>query len=276
MKPVVIYHGNCADGFTSAWCFWSKHRDKMEYYPGVYQQDPPDVTDRHVYFVDFSYKRAVIEKMLETAKSITIIDHHKSAIKDLEPLKSHPKMTQIFNINKSGARLAWEFIYPGLEPLPMVLAVEDRDLWKFELPYSREIAANIFSHEYSFDIWDKIMTLRPNDIISFAKEGEAIERKHMKDINELVKITRRYMQIGGHLVPVASLPYTLSSDAGHMMAKGYPFAACYWDTIDGRIFSLRSTEDGIDVAAIAVLYGGGGHKHASGFKVDRNHILATS
>jgi nanoRNase/pAp phosphatase (c-di-AMP/oligoRNAs hydrolase) len=33
------------------------------------------------------------------------------------------------------------------------------------------------------------------------------------------------------------------------------------------IFSLRSTEEGLDVSEIAKLYGGGGHKHAAGFKV---------
>jgi len=40
------------------------------------------------------------------------------------------------------------------------------------------------------------------------------------------------------------------------------------------VFSLRSQEGGIDVSEIAIKFGGGGHKHAAGFKVDRNHILA--
>lgn len=85
------------------------------------------------------------------------------------------------------------------------------------------------------------------------------------------------MTIAGHDVPVASLPYTLTSDAGHMMAQGETFAACYWDTAEGRVFSLRSTiESGTDVSAIAALFGGGGHAQASGFKVPRDHELATS
>ena len=99
------------------------------------------------------------------------------------------------------------------------------------------------------------------------KEGKAITRKHFKDIGELIKVTGRKMLIGGVLVPVANLPYTMSSDAGHIMGKGEPFAACYYDTLDGRCFSLRSAPDGIDVGEIAKKYGGGGHKHASGFRV---------
>ena len=39
------------------------------------------------------------------------------------------------------------------------------------------------------------------------------------------------------------------------MAQGEPFAACYYGKEDGRVFSLRSTEDGLDVSEIAKAYG---------------------
>lgn len=75
------------------------------------------------------------------------------------------------------------------------------------------------------------------------------------------------MVIGGQEIWVANIPYTLTSDAGNLMARGEPFAACYWDTPNGRVFSLRSTKDGADVSAIAKSYGGGGHVNASGFQM---------
>ena len=53
------------------------------------------------------------------------------------------------------------------------------------------------------------------------------------------------------------------------MAQGKPFAACYWDTPTGRVFSLRSTTEGSDVAKIAATYGGGGHRSAAGFQAPR-------
>ena len=120
------------------------------------------------------------------------------------------------------------------------------------------------------------MSANQSELLSMTAAGAAIERKHHKDIAELVKVCRRRMVIGGTEVWVASLPYTLTSDAGHLMAQGEPFAACYWDTADGRVFSLRSQDDGADVSAIAAQYGGGGHVHASGFKVPRDHELAQS
>lgn len=282
-KPLVIYHGNCADGFSAAWCFWRKYGTDADYVAGVYQQEPPDVSGRDVYLVDFSYKRAVVEQMLKAAASVTLIDHHKTAIEDLKPLfmqdswTGEPKQLAHFtDLNRSGATLAWDYLFPG-EDRPLLLGhVEDRDLWRFKLPGTREIQALVFSHEYSFETWDKLMSADQVELLKMTAAGAAIERKHHKDVAELVGVCKRRMTIGGHEVPVASLPYTFVSDAAHLMAHGEPFAACYWDTEDGRVFGLRATEDGLDVSEIAKLYGGGGHAKAAGFKVPRTHVLAAS
>lgn len=273
MKPLVIYHGNCADGFSAAWCFWRKYGEACEYLAGVYQQDPPDVTGRCVYLVDFSYKRAVVLRMLERASHIVLIDHHKTALEDLAGIESE-KFSAFTDLNRSGATLAWDFLFPG-EDRPLLLGhIEDRDLWRFKLPNTREIQANVFSYEYSFEQWDRLMSADQTELLKMTVAGAAIERKHHKDVAELVGVCKRRMVIGGHEVPVASLPYTLVSDAAHAMAQGEPFAACYWDTSEGRVFGLRAADDGLDVSDVAKQYGGGGHAKAAGFKVPRDHALA--
>lgn len=267
-KPLVIYHGNCADGFSAAWAIWRKHRDVFEYYPGVYQKEPPNVTDRHVYMVDFSYKQPVIEKMLESAKSITVIDHHKTAEAELLPLFDSKKIDGIFDMEKSGAVLAWEWFHREHQPPTLLLHVQDRDLWKFELAGTREIQAVVFSYPYQFEIWDQLVTMCEYSREMMIEQGKAIERKHHKDIAELLKVVTRRMNIGGYNVPVANLPYTFVSDAAGQLAKGEQFAACYWDTPKGRVFGLRSDDKGVDVSEIAKKYGGGGHKNSAGFSVD--------
>ena len=285
-RPLVIYHGNCADGFSAAWCFWRKYGTGADYVAGVYQQDPPDVTGRDVYLVDFSYKRPVVEEMLRTARSVTLIDHHKTAIDDLRPLKADMVTTNnngmgdnfgwFCDLNRSGATLAWDYLFPG-EDRPLLLGhVEDRDLWRFKLPGTREIQAFVFSHEYSFELWDKLMSADQVELLKMTAAGAAIERKHHKDVAELVAVCKRRMVIGAYDVPVASLPYTLVSDAAHLMAQGEPFAACYWDTAEGRVFGLRATDEGVDVSEVAKQYGGGGHAKAAGFKVPRGHVLAVA
>lgn len=289
MKPdICIYHAPCADGFTAAWAIWKRWPD-IEFYPGVYGAAPPDVTGLDVLIVDFSYKRPVLQQMGGVANSITILDHHKSAQEDLAPFRKQqlgawpesfvdegmeglagPYPVQaLFDMDKSGAMLAWEYAHPG-EPAPRLVSyVQDRDLWRFDLSFSREIAAFLFSQEYTFDDWDIVARGLEDEVrfTSMAVQGAAIERKHHKDVAELLKITSREMVIGGERVKVANLPYTMASDAAGLLAEGAAFGACYYDAADGaRVFSLRSRAGGQDVSRVAASYGGGGHAAAAGFR----------
>lgn len=268
-KPLCIYHGNCADGFGAAWVFNNYADREFDFHAGVYQQPPPDCAGRDVYLVDFSYKRAVVEEIIKVATRVVLIDHHKTAIEDLAPLIESKQIEALVSLEHSGAVLAWQWFHGNFAPPPAILRhIEDRDLWKFELAATREIQAAIFSYPYDFDVWTTLAdSFDEHGNSNLAVEGAAIERKHHKDIKELLGVTQRRMMIGGHNVPVANLPYTLVSDAAHQMAKGEPFAACYWDTPKGRVFGLRSTDEGMDVSEIAKQYGGGGHRNASGFTV---------
>ena len=270
-NPLVIYHGSCADGFSAAWCFWRKYGQQAQYHAAKYGVAPPDVQGRDVYLVDFSYKRAVVEQMLQTAKSITLIDHHKSALEDLQGLEG---LVHYTDLNRSGATLAWDFLFPG-ESRPALLGhIEDYDLWRFKLTGTRPINKVVFAHEFTFENWDALMA---GDTVAMTKlmaSGDILERKHRKDLQEIIDTCQRTMEIAGHTVPAASVPHTMASDAGNIMSQGHPFAACYYDTATHRKFSLRSQDDGIDVTTIATLFGGGGHARAAGFSVPRNHPLA--
>ena len=58
MKKLCIYHGNCADGFGAAIAVrLALGAHNVDFHPGVYQEFPPDIIDREVILVDFSYKR---------------------------------------------------------------------------------------------------------------------------------------------------------------------------------------------------------------------------
>lgn len=307
MKPFVIYHANCADGFTAAWAV--RQAMDADFHPGVHNEPAPDVAGRDVILVDFSYPRAQLVQMAQVARSLLVLDHHKSAEADLQSGEVHvgtirdlglqtarivrldtlpdPRaawahylaaaevgdgiVCALFDMDRSGAGIAWDFFHPGKARPALVDHVEDRDLWRFALHGTREIQAAVFSYPYRFEVWDQLM-LAP--LFELYQQGLCIERKHHKDVAELVQVAKRRMVIGHYDVPVASLPYTLASDAGHLMAKGHPFAACYYDKDVGRVFSLRSTDDGVDVSEVAKLYGGGGHARAAGFTVPRDHELA--
>ncbi len=272
-RPLCVYHGNCADGFGAAWVVRHFYGGEVDFFPGVYQSPPPDCTDRDVIMVDFCYKRPVLLNILRECEELNIIDHHKTALQEIEGLTEgqqvepslHGKLFVTFDLERSGAGLTWDYFYADAPRPPLINHIEDHDLWRFKLPRTREIQAALFSYPYDFEVWDRLIGASPDKL---ADEGTAIERKHHKDIAELVKVTQREMVIGSQRLPVANLPYTLTSDAGFLMATKHPsrMAACYWDTPAGRVFSLRSTEYGPDVSEIAKLYGGGGHAHAAGFR----------
>jgi len=282
-SPIMcIYHGNCADGFGAAWVVRRAFAGcDIEFHPATHGNPAPDVTGKKVIIVDFSYPYETLVAMAGVAESVLVLDHHKTAQAELKDVphaglvhkdyQVAPRLQALFDMNRSGAGIAWDYFFLGQPRPELINHIEDRDLWLFKLDGTREIQASLFSYPYDFDIWDELFEV---DISHLHADGVAIERKHHKDVAELVGVTKRRMVIGGFDVPVANLPYTLTSDAGHLMCAGEPFAACYWDTPEGRSFSLRSTDAGEDVSAIAQQYGGGGHRNASGFRVPFGHELA--
>ena len=268
-KPLVIYHGNCLDGFTAAWVIWKKHPE-WEFYAAKHGNPPPEnLENRIIYMVDFSYKRPVILEMAEKALSIFIIDHHKTAQADLVDLPDNVYVT--FNMEHSGARLTWDFFNMDstIKDRPMLIDyVEDRDLWRFSYMVTKPISEYMFGQPYDFDTWTSLSLSLENehDRGRIVDMGQAILDKHSKMTEELCQNKFRYI-IGGHEVWTVNLPYNYSSDAGNLLCQGEPFASTFYYDGEGFVFSLRSDDSGIDVSEIAKTYGGGGHKHAAGFKV---------
>lgn len=264
MQPIVIYHKNCADGFAAAWAARLAHPD-WEFYPAVHSDPPPIVRDRQVYLVDFCFKRPVMEQLLDEAEFVCVLDHHKSAMEDCQSLmfREHKPLRGIFDMERSGAGITWDWFHPGKPRPPLLDRVEDRDLWRFAFPNTKAVQASLFSFPYDFDIWTDLMLHRKLEDLE--AEGIALMRKHMKDIEELIATAAVRKVVLGTEVPVLNCPYFHSSEAGNVMAQGEAFAVCYYDAKEGRRFSLRSAADGVDVSAIAKRYGGGGHFHAAGF-----------
>ena len=267
-KKLCIYHGNCLDGFGAAWSVRHALGDDVEFYKGLHQQPPPDVDGLDVILVDFSYKKNVLEEMLNTAASITIIDHHISAEQDLSDLLKAKRINGIFDMNKSGAMLAWEWFNPDKQAPKLIEHIQDRDLWQFKLKATNEILAALSSYPFDFEDWDKFMFCDDEELEALNRDGRAIQRKLQKEIKELIDSGVRRMTIGGYDIPVLNAPSVYVSDAGNIMSAGEPFAACYWDHPGGRSFSLRSSKNGVDVSEVAKQYGGGGHVKAAGFTVD--------
>ncbi|MGH7232817.1 MAG: phosphoesterase [Nitrospiraceae bacterium] len=250
---MVLYHAECSDGFGAAWALW-KRFPAARYIPVKHGYPPPaDLAGRHIVIADFSYARPTLEAIAAQAASLLILDHHITAQQALAGLPY-----AYFDQKKSGAVLAWEWAHEA--PVPWLLQyVQDKDLWHWALPASREVNAALASYPYDFQVWSG---LRQETLEA---EGRAILRYE----NELVgKIAAAAVlaTFHGETIPVVQSAI-LTSQVGERLSACRPFCVIWHDREGRRYYSLRSREQGADVAAIATQYGGGGHTHAAGFSV---------
>jgi hypothetical protein len=257
VHSIVLYHANCSDGFGAAWAAWQRLGNDATYLPVRHGTPPPELPKgADVYILDFCYARDIILELHGDAHQLRVIDHHRTAEQELAGLDY-----AIFDNDKSGAVLAWEFFNRD-QPVPELLRyVMDRDLWLHELPRSREVFAGLSSYPMDFHVWSGL------DVARLADEGVPILRYQEQQV-ELLCSQVRFENLAGFEVPVVNAA-VFGSEVGAELLKRYPdapFAALYFDRGDGsRQWSLRSRED-FDVSAIARRYQNGGHRQAAGFE----------
>jgi len=262
----VIYHANCTDGAGAALAAYRTFGDAADYIPAQHGSEPPDVSDCEVYIVDFSYKKTVLLEMAATARSITVIDHHKTAQEDLRDISRY-NIEVIFDMRKSGAVLTWEYFHPTI-PVPFLLQViQDRDLWLFKSQHTKEITAGL-------QIYPDWRTWLDISVDRLRTAGRAIADFLVLQSEKIIQSPPRHWDIENIVIPLYNMPGFLISDTLCMALEKYPecpYAVAYFDLPDNRIYSLRSRSGSdVDVSEIAKKHGGGGHKHAAGFSVGVN------
>lgn len=264
---MCIYHSHCPDGFGAALAvhLWAKQNNKtITFYAAHHGNPAPDVSGYDVFIVDFSYPRATLLALKEAANSLFVIDHHKTAQEDLAGLDFC-----IFDMEKSGAVLTWQYFFPKTDVPLLLQYIQDRDLWNWNLDNSREISSALQTITMDFDTWGYY--LNDNNIEQLISKGQTILEYQQKKLQKIASSEIPLVNIAGYNVPCVNTTQ-LISEIGNELAKGHPFAAMYFENATDRIYSLRSSEDGIDVSAIAQLFGGGGHFHAAGFKIKKPEV----
>lgn len=263
---LVIYHGNCSDGFGACWAAHKLLGNKAQYFAGRYGEPPPDVTGKNVVIVDFSYDRETIEYMIEKSLSLIVLDHHKTAYERLSGL---PELH--FDNEHSGAILSWHFFHSGKEPPRFLKYIEDRDLWKWDLPYSKEFSAafDMVPHDFfEFEKFEDDSVV--DDAVNRGKYILAYSKTVIKKIADNA-VERSWR---GKKVMVVNSSHWMS-EIGNKLAVDCDFVVIwYYDHEKHKTkVSLRAFHEEIDVAEIAQIYGGGGHKKAAGFELPLNvHI----
>jgi len=280
MKSLVLYHASCADGFTAAWAAWLVFGDTGADYKSMqYGKGPPELIKEtgdammyeNIYVLDFSFPASDLKALTHHAQgNVILIDHHKTAQADLAPLMKdpHPKIVLFFDMDKSGAMLAWEHFHPGIDPPMLVQYVQDRDLWTWKLPGTAPAMEYLSTLPFSFEKWEDIDLQLTDDRDWVINQGEAMLRYRDAHVERVTK-KPGFCRLEGYLVPCINAPQW-QSEIGAKLSLDHPFAVMWFMNYEGGfIYSLRSNKDypkHVDVSAIAKIYGGGGHKHAAGFR----------
>ena len=279
LKPneidTVLYHGDCIDGFASAFaCYYyfkvNKIKRKITYIPCQHQKPPPMLDGRNVLVCDFSYKYNTLKELIKSSKKLIILDHHQSAEKDL---KNIPKENKVFRMDHSGAYITWAYFF-GEDNVPLMIRyIEDNDIWKRSMNQTRQFTSYITNIPKQFDQYEKLLddNFVKNSVIP---AGDGMMKQNDTYINDgIKKMAVNFILLDNKLYFVGNVNTSiLKSEIGNSFLTANPdvnFAICYSkNEYTGETYiSLRSNNASTDVEEIASKFGGGGHRNAAGLTV---------
>jgi oligoribonuclease NrnB/cAMP/cGMP phosphodiesterase (DHH superfamily) len=263
---VIIYHADCADGFTSAWVAQRSRPDTV-LIPARYAEPPPEILDDfrgNVMILDFSYPRDVMKSLIaDPDLNVIVLDHHSD--------RADPEAGQKYVADLPGVRITDQYSGAGFIASldgfqsPLVDYVQDRDLWNHTLPHTKEINARIQAEPFTVENWDALHNELTHSMADVIRMGSILLRAKRKRI-DAAKSRVYDVILAGYYVPcVNGVEKDIVSEVVGELSEGHPFAVTWAQHgADQYVYSFRSRNSGVDVSAVAHRFGGGGHTQASG------------
>lgn len=268
-KNYVLYHAGCFDGSGAAYAAWRALGDTdTAYIPVQYGEAPPEMdSGSNIYIVDFSYPKDVLTGLLDASEKLVVLDHHKTAKEALEGFPG-----AVFDMDKSGAVLAWEYFHKDA-PIPLLLeAIQDRDLWRWQIEVTKPLTSYLRLVK-DFRQYDDLV-LSPSSMCEAVRGGQVKNQFDDMEIEAALKKTIITGYPMGQDKPLARCGFInttiLVSEIGNAICTKLPveFSLSYFVEKSGDVvFSFRSVGD-YDVSVLAKQLGGGGHKNAAGARVE--------
>lgn len=270
--PLVLYHGRrCSDGFGAALAAWRFYGGQVELRGLDYGDvnglaDLPALEGRAVYILDFSFPADLLRAIDDRAERLVMLDHHKSAADALQGFTCRCGVVH-FDMQKSGARLAWEFFLPG-EPVPdLVRYIEDRDLWNWRYPESAAFLAALDMEPQDLVRWSEIAAFSREQTAQFMARGKAMDEKFAKLAADIADGAQPLV-FNGEAGLMVNAPGVFHSLVGELLSRRSGTFALMWSAGQGGAVKvgLRSQRS-YDCIPLAQSMGGGGHAQACGFKM---------
>lgn len=268
-----FYHGADFDGICSAAIVKRVHPE-CELIPCNYGDAiPPYTPGETVIIVDFSFPIEEMQRISDRAKLIWI-DHHKTAIEDARKAGFLASGGQSLAVGTAGCELTWNWFYDtefAYVPMPEAVYLLGRyDVWDHAnvpgaLDFQYALRAWSEYRDPSHQAWKAL--LDNDDLVVQARldEGTVILRYEHARL-KLVAQKRCYrVKFHGYNALCLNLPMANSTVFETVATEDDEIFLLWSSRGEGFYYSLYTTKDGIDVSAIAKMYGGGGHAKAAGF-----------
>lgn len=219
------------------------------------QFEPKD----EVYIVDFSFPPDVLKSISERVHKIYWMDHHETAAKYVVDVPDNVEVH--FDQNFSGAKLVSNFLeenFPDYCEPWFVNYIEDRDLWKWQMPNSREVNAYIATANFDYDEWLYMAEFTPMQYVLGC--GKSLLRKLELDVDRISRDA-----VISDRITFVNTPIFQSDVGNKCVQRDDCDVALMWYLKDDKIrFSVRSSLPVANI--IAESFGGGGHPKAAGFE----------
>lgn len=281
---LFIYHDHCMDGLTAVaialqTCAGTHGVDeRVTIIPGSYGTplNLKKLKGKRVCFLDFSAKLDVMLDILEVAEHVTVMDHHISIHADLMTIDS-PKFTYIYDVELSGAEIAWrEFI--GTKQPYFIDLIGARDLWKKEYRDADILQLALKVGEYDVDSMFALIAelIEYDDVTANATTTELIangnlyQKYHNQIVEQIASKAFRSELDDGTPVMKVNCTQGFVSDVGQYLYNRYEDVAWMFTVGEDKVYhSLRvSASSDYDASAYAKSKGGGGHVKACGWVTD--------
>jgi nanoRNase/pAp phosphatase (c-di-AMP/oligoRNAs hydrolase) len=264
---LVIYHGNCTDGFSAAYAAWKKFGNQAQYLGmnhGEYHE-LPDVDGKIVYILDFSFSPELYEQLLNRAHDVILLDHHKSAYKLLCNCKGC-----FFDLTRSGAMIAWQYFHPQTPVPDFIRYVQDMDLYQFNYTQTEPFYRGIASLPNEFDMWQKLEN--PDFLQQILDKGQIIQEFYLSQVRELARDAKPITIDGEHGLMV-NAHGMFTTDIAHILASQSGTFGLVWSDKEKQVKCGMRSLPSYDASRIAIEFGGGGHPQSCAFTVQSNQAF---
>jgi oligoribonuclease NrnB/cAMP/cGMP phosphodiesterase (DHH superfamily) len=228
---------------------------------------------QRVVIVDFSFPRAEMERLAQKRELIWI-DHHITAINDLEPVAAD--WPGLRDTRQAACVLTWRYFFPE-HPTPRgIILIGDRDTWALTEPDARPFGEGLLqgsSHPDNDNLWKPLLDDDSSFVDALIERGRQLLDVRMHNMRRTVARYGYVVTFEGYRT--LAVNFRGDGDMGqHIRDLGYQIAYCYVDSIqNGRLMTIVTMFSGeVNVAEIAQRFGGGGHVGAAGFSFERGPL----